>query len=349
VRHFGQLVGASLMLVFVLVSACGDDHSRLAKTEVGGGGSAEGGSGGLPSSSSSGGFGGTGGIEEPPGPTRLTLVNGIVDTDAVRLCFMAHPTPSGGELPWPSVQGLPFARAATIDPIFDVVPDGTDVELWVVAGNLAATGGVSCADLIATPPTDVQVRSLAVVPESALLEEKSVLLVPSGCVGGPGHTDAQEETICGPGYSETNGNATLVAGFMSRLGNLSKVSLQFVHASAAMPDTVLRLAPAISSAAAQLVVGSFSFGAIAPFPPYMVYATAQLNGSPDSYIELTEQNQSQALATVTFPQAFAASTLSLGDMSDGDNLVFVGVGAAPPLASGAWWNAFTFTVVDGDP
>jgi hypothetical protein len=343
------LAGLALTLAVLLASACGGDHSRLAKTETGGSGG-RGGEGGDPSSSSSSsGVGGTGGIEEPSGPTRLTLVNGIVDSDALRVCFLPYPTPGGGELPWPGVQGLPFARGALIDPIFDVVPEMTDVELWAVAGNLAATGGSTCSDVIANPPAGVEVRSLGVVPASVFVEEKSILLVPNGCVGGPGHSDALEETICGVGYSETTPTATLAAGFMSRLGNNGKVSLQFTHASSAMPESVLKLAPAVSAAVAQTVVDTFSFGAIAPFPPHMAYAKAQLVGSPDSRIELTQPPQSQPSATVSFPQAFANSTLTLADISDGDNLVFVGVGASPPLGSGAWWNGFTFTVVDGDP
>lgn len=325
--------------------AC-DDHNRLAKTDASSSVGGMGGEGATTTETT--GNGGSGGIVEPPGPTKLTFINGIADADAARFCFLEYPDPAAGVLPWPDVSGLAFAQSVVIDLDDDLVPVGGDVEVLAIGGQLSASGGMTCDELRSAPPPGVIVRSIAVVPGSVFGEEKSLLLVPNGCLGGPFKTDEEEARICGFGYDMQSGNAAMAAGFMSRIGASDKIAMQFVQASAGMEPVSLSVKPGMSGATAQLVVDSWSAGGIQPFPPFMGYGLAQLNEVGQSSIELTGNMGSTIAYQATFAEALAESDLAVGDLVNGENIVFVGVGAAPGLA-GSWWQPFTLTVVLADP
>lgn len=330
---------------------CSGNHDRLAKedTTSSGGGGGAGGDDDPTSTSSSGGTGGVGGIVEPPGPTTLTVVNGVVDRDAVRFCFDAYPDPTPGSLPWPGVEGLPYARGTALDAFETVVPQRDDVEVIVISGDLPATGGQSCEALVTSPPVGVDVFSVGVLPASVFDEEKSLLLVAAGCHGGPGHTHEMAESVCGLGYSETRPNPTLIAGFMSRLGDFDKVAMQFAQASAGLQPSAVKVRPGDVASVSQMAASSWSFGAIAPFPPFDAYSRAMLLDVAQAQIELLPSNGADPFETASFTEAFNNSNLSLDDVQDGTGITFVGVGASPAMGSGAWWNAFTFAVVDSDP
>jgi hypothetical protein len=152
----------ALLPGLLAASGCGKDHSWLALGQGGadagaaGAGAAAGsnGSGSGGSSASSSGSGGTGGgIVEPTGPLRLTLVDGIVDSDAIRLCFAPYPDgPTPGAQPWPGAEGLPFARAVVVESIATIIPAETDVEVRLLAGQLSLSAGKTCQQLWTDPP-----------------------------------------------------------------------------------------------------------------------------------------------------------------------------------------------------
>lgn len=343
---------ASLVVVALASPlGCSGDHDRLAKedTTSAGGFGGTGGDDDPTTTSSSGGTGGAGGIVEPPGPTTLTVVNGVVDRDTVRFCFEAYPAANPGTLPWPGVEGLPYARGTAVDTFDTTIPQDDDVEVIVVSGDLGATGGESCETLVSAPPVGVDVFSVGILPASVFDEEKSLLLVAAGCHGGPGHTHEMEESVCGLGYSETRPNPTIVAGFMSRLGDFDKVAMQFAQASAGLQPSAVKVRPGDVAAVSQMATPSWSFGAIAPFPPFDAYSRAMLLDIAQAQIQLLPANGPDPFETASFTEAFGNSNLSLDDVQDGVGLTFVGVGAAPAMGTGAWWNAFTFAVVDSDP
>ena len=286
---------------------------------------------------------------EPPGPTTLTVVNGVVDRDAVRFCFDAYPDPQPGSLPWPGVEGLPYARGTAVVELETLLPADDDVEVIVISGDLPATGGLSCDALATSPPVGVDVFGVGVLPASVFDEEKSLLLVAAGCHGGPGHTHEQEESVCGAGYTETRPNPTIVAGFMSRLGDFDKVAMQFAHASAGLQSAAVKVRPGDVASVSQMATPSWSFGAIAPFPPFDAYSRGMLLDVAQARIELLPSNGPDPFETVSFTEAFGNSNLTLDDVQDGVGITFVGVGAAPAMGTGSWWNAFTFAVVDSDP
>ena len=329
--------------------ACSGDHDRLAKTDassatVGGG---MGGDSATTTTTATG-AGGSGGIVEPPGPTKVTLVNGVVDAPAVRVCALPLGQGSQGELPFPDTDGLPFARPMVLDPIADFIPDG-DVELVVVAGNLPNTGGMTCDDLMTNPPAGTFVRSVGQVPQSVLVQERSLLLVLSGCVGGPGKSHEFAELVCGLGYSEDFGNAILTAGSMSRIATLDRVPLQFVQASFGLDPSILSVRPGTGAATAQVLIEQWSYGAVSPFPPFTGFSQGTLGDVATSEIDLRGLQASMVAHDAPFGVAINNSDLTVADFIDGTNFVFIGVGASPLVGSGSWWHPYTYTVVKANP
>src|SRR5262249_13622791 len=142
------------------------------------------------SSSSTGGTGGVGGME-PPGPTVLTIVNGVTDYDAIRLCALGYPNGENGDAaPWPSAaSGLAFAHGAVVDPPSDLVPSGVDVRIHVLTGELDLAAGKTCAEIVASSGGGgsggagggpaLQVTAMPVLPASVFDSGKSLLVVPA--------------------------------------------------------------------------------------------------------------------------------------------------------------------------
>jgi len=330
--------------------ACSGNHDRLAKTEttvtVGSGGS--GGTVPTVGGGKVGGFGGSGPIE-PPGPTKLTLVNGIVDDAAARFCFVPHPGGATNEQPWPGIEGLAFAKGSAID-LAALIPSRGDVEIHVFAGILSGTDK-SCAELISAPPMFVRHQSLGIVPASAFDEEKSLLMVAAGCLGGKGYTDELETLVCGLQYTEDTPTAYLSAGFMSRLGGPNAVPLQFVHSSLGMGDDVAAyFQQGTASAPTLAMVSDWSFGSIGPFPPYSALSSSDIGAPSLAAVQIySSAGGTTPIYESTLEQIFANSSLSESELADGVGLSFIAVGASPAASSGPWWNPITITVVKSDP
>lgn len=343
---------AALFAAVALLAACsekdrdlGFDPPTTAASSASTGSGAGGGGG-------EGGAGGAGGAapSEPDGPAKLTVVNGVNDYEAISLCFL--PWPSGGNVaPFPAgPAGLPFARAAVIAPGSGVVPADTDVYLHVLAGDLAATAGKSCADLVAgAGGSGVVVQPLAVLPASALAAPRSLLLVPTGCLGGPTHTDPAEAAGCGAAYSADTPNPGLVAAAMSRLVEPGRVSLQAVHAAPAMPVTDVRVTPGLDGVMPVQVAPSLSSGAIGPFPPFHGLARADYGVIGEMDVHTFAPNGPVATATVPFAQALTQGGMNQADILDGHGYALVAVGALPGVAAGPFWHALTFVLVKSDP
>jgi len=343
----GAIMLSTGLLLGSGVAACAGDHSALAKD----GTTATGGSTGSSTSTTSSETISTTSIVEPPGPTKLTIVNGTVDYPAVRLCFVPYPAgASGSELPWPgSAEGLPFARGSVVDNIEQVVVKSTDLQLVVVAGTLSQTGGKSCASLIAAPPSGVEVRSVGVLPESVFTEDKSLLLVVYGCVGGANHTHESQASVCGASYANDAPTVGLAAGFMSRLTTEGKAALQLVHAVAAMEQVAIRFVPGLDGATHFLIENEWALGAISPFPPYSKLSATDWGMPAKAQFEIYLPNQSTPQVVTELSEVFANSILDAEDVIDGRNLVFVAVGAGPGVEEGPWWKPLTFTAVSADP
>lgn len=338
------------LLVPVALVACADDHDRLAKTASSTSTTGVGGAGGAVAtggSSKVGGFGG-GGPVEPDGPTKLTVVNGIVDDVAVRFCFVPYPDGATDEVLWPASEaGLAFAQAATIDLSGDVLPKLTDFELVIVAGDLGETAGMDCAEIIDAPPMFARVASLGVVPTAVIDEQKSLVLVPSGCLGGKSYTHDLEQLACGSAYTPDDPTATLLAGFLSRLDSPTAFAMQFMHASPGMGETQVTVKPGENKASVAMA-SDWTIGAIAPFPPSLVLDDVDLASLQTATVEISAGG-SMPIHITTFAQAFANGGLADDYLANGRGAAFIAVGANPQTGAGPWWHTMTVTAVASDP
>lgn len=339
----------------IAAASCGRDHDlavdTTTTTSAGGASSSSSSSsssGASSSSSSSSGTGGTGGIDTgPAGPTALTIVNGINDYPAIRLCF------SPGETPWPaSSAGLAFAASAVVDPISASIPIDGDVTPWAIGGDLSLTQGKTCSEiqaLAAADPAKLVAAPLALIPKSVWQSEKSLLLVPYGCLGGPTHDDPNVKSACGTSYSPSTPTATIALASMSRLGDLGHVSLQVAHASAAMGEVDVGLQPNLTNATPHGVVYGLSQGAVGPTPPFALYTAAELGPLDGVQILTYTPNTTQMSSTTLLSSVLANGGVGQDEIENGARLVLVAVGAAPGVPAASFWHALTFTLVKADP
>jgi hypothetical protein len=281
-----------------------------------------------------------------PGPTELTVVNGVVDYPAVRFCFLPDDTP------WPAgTAGLAFAHGAPIAPLAPTIPAGADVTPWAIAGDLTQTAGKTCAELLTlagTPGAPIVARPLGVVPAVVWTSNKSLLFVAQGCLGGASHDDLQAKQACGASYTPAAGSAGVTLLGMSRAADAGHVSLQAVSAAAAITtDLEVRIQPAITGTNT-VSVATLAPGAIGPVPPF-AQLTASEYGALDAVILQGVAYGVPTPANVKLPDALANGPAGAADFVDGARLVLVGVGASPSLPAAKWWRGFTFAIVKSDP
>ncbi|UQA61978.1 hypothetical protein [Polyangium aurulentum] len=349
-KSAGRLAMAAAIASLVACSGKDRDLGFDPPTTAASSASASSGAGGA--GGEGGGAGGEGGAGpiEPDGSAKLTVVNGVNDYDAIELCFL--PWPGGDDVaPYPpGTAGLPFAHAAVISPDSGAVPADTDVYLHVIAGDLEVTAGKGCAELVAgAGGPAVVVQPLAVLPASALAAPRSLLLVPTGCLGGPTHTDPLEKAACGLAYSPSTPNPGLVAAAMSRLVKPGRVGLQAVHAAPPMPVTDVRVTPGIPGVMPLQIAPSLSSGAIGPFPSFGSLSRSEYGLIGEMQVHTFPPNGAVASATVPFAQALAQGGMEEGDVLDGRGYTLVAVGALAGISAGPFWHALTFVLVQSDP
>ena len=260
----GAIAGATLALALAVDAlGCSRDHGFLASTSSSG--SSGGGSATTSAASAGNGGGGAGAGGnnvggEPPGPSRVTVLDAIVDEDAVRLCFVPYPDGDPTAEPWPGAAGLAYGDARTLDSASGVIPKSTDVLAIVIGGDLSQTAGKTCDEIVAeagtgsggaggaggaTPGPPFIAVSLGVLPASAFAAKRSLLLATAGCLGGAGHDDPNAALVCGNGYASTTPTARLAALALSRRVLLQSTS-RFPPLGARAPPSRARICSSTS-------------------------------------------------------------------------------------------------------
>jgi hypothetical protein len=366
--------GAVAALGAVAVAlGCSGRHDLLAATDSTSGGDATTSSTSSTSSSASGGAGhggagghgggatatggggagaggaGTGGADAgPPGPTTLTIVNGVNDYASVRLCFLGHPGgEGGGAAPWPQ-GGLPFAKAHEAS-IASVIPASVDVRPTVLAGDLAQTLGMTCDEILAAPPDGVRAAALPIVPKSAFTSGKSLVMVALGCLGGPDHVDASMKLGCGDAYTPVTPTASLAVVAVSRASDPSHVGLQVVHASLALPMVDVRINPGTDGAAPWQVASSVSLGSVDPVPPFADLDVVAFGALDKAFLSTHAPGDSTPTSATPFGPLLAAAGLEGKDFVDGAGFALVAVGGYPGVQPPPWWHALTYAVIRTAP
>jgi hypothetical protein len=341
---------------------------------------------------------------EPTGPTKLTVVDGINDYDAIRICFLPYPDGDPLLLPWPSAaEGLPFARAAVIDPIAATVPPGKDIRPVVFAGDLAKIADKTCAEALqlaatstgdagsggtggggadgggagaggasggaggggagggdtdagsadggdaGTSPPPLLAAPLSVLPAAVFDSPRSILLIPVGCLGGPGHDGPTAALACGFNYSPSSPNASLVALGMSRIPDKTHVSFQVVNASAALQPSDVRLLSGFDGGEEWTLAPALALSTIAPLPPFNMIAAKALGSIEKVLVKTSLPGQTFASSTTLFTEAMSQGMVPKAAIVNGAAFTLIAVGGYPGVDAGAYGHKLTFTLIKSDP
>jgi hypothetical protein len=314
------------------------------------------------------------------GPTKLTIVNGVNDYSSIRICFLPYPDGDPAMLPWPSAaEGLPFAGSAVIDPIDAAVPKGKDIRPVVLAGDLAKIADKTCAEAFALAtegpggtgdagagdggagdagadggdagpsPPPLLAAPLAVLPAAVFESERSILLVPMGCLGGPGHEGATASLACGFSHSSSSPSVSLVALGMSRRLDKAHLSLQIVNASAAFQPSDVRIRSGFDDGKEWNVAPALPLGTIAPVPPFKEFTAKDLGPIDKVLVKTYPPGQMFQSSSTPFSEAVSHGMLPKAVIANGAGLALVAVGAYPGIEAGDYWHKLTFTLVKVDP
>lgn len=280
--------------------------------------------------------------QEPPGPFVLTVVNGMPDTPAIRLCFV--PLVEGEErvanaVLWPA-EGLGFGRAKVTASLGAIDWATTALRPYVLAGD-ALSGVTGCAEALEEEGEDLVATPLPVLPAAGFTEGRSVLLVTTGCALGP-------VGMCHDApFAE--GGAGLVAVPMARKPFGPGIGVQVVHAFASTTSVAIDIAPSMDLAPFT-VTNSVTPGGIAPHPYAFAHEVSRFGPIPrDATVVVRTVNSTAELARFSFGSALAHGGIEPTAFVEGKNYVLVAVGPAPNLDRPAGWEPFTFVVVEGDP
>lgn len=306
---------------------------------------------------------GTGGTSEPSGPTRVTVVNGVNDYDAIRICFLPYPAGDPAAKPWPApASGLPFAHASVLDLAVDI-PANTDVRPTILAGDLSQIAGKTCEQAIALAgsggagggdagaPAPIVAAALAVLPAPVFTSEKSLLLAPIGCMGGPGHEGGNATLACGLSYTPSTPTVDLLAIGMSRITVASRLALQVVNASVALQASDIGITPLIQDATNHPLATALPTGGIEPKPPFTKMTVNELGSLADVAIKTFVPGQGMMFPTSNTPlgEAFQNGTVASSQLENGSGYVLVAVGSYPNIPAGAFWHKLTYTLIKANP
>lgn len=308
---------------------------------AGGQGGAGGGASSTTTSTSSGGV-----IVEPDGPTRLTIVNGVVDAPSIQLCFVAWPEPTSDELPWPA-EPIAFGEAAALALPDAAIPSDGDVLVAVVAGD---TGGAGCAAMVDDPASasPARIAVLGVFPQSTFVAPRSLLVVPTGCIA-EGHTDEATDSVCGPLYTSDEPALGATVAVLSRVTSAERVSFQAVHAASPSFTLDLAVRPSFDGADAIVIAADLDPGSIAPAPAFAPIGTAELGSTAGATVLGLVTGMPQSTIEQSMASALAAGGLDGGDLANGRGVAFVAIGAAPGAPALGWHEGFRILAVRPDP
>jgi hypothetical protein len=364
---------APFLFLAASLSACARAHDLGVSTSSGGGGAggasstvtggtgptgATGSSGSGDASSTSAGTG-TGGAE-PVGPTRVTIINGVNDYDAIRVCFVPYPAGDDSAKPWPAAaSGLPFAHGAVLDLAVDI-PSGTDVRPTIFAGDLTKIAGKTCTEAAALaladagdagPQTPLVAAALAVLPAPVFTSGKSLLLAPIGCMGGPGHDGPSAALACGFSYGPTTPTVDLIALGMSRKTEPNHVALQVVNAAVALQPTDIGITSSIQQSMSLPLATMLPTGGIEPKPPFTTLTLNEYGPLDTVSLKTYLPGQGTMFVTSDVPmgEAFFNGTVSSLQIQNGGGYVLVAVGSYPNIPAGAFWHKLTYSIVKANP
>jgi hypothetical protein len=298
---------------------------------------------------------------EPPGPNRLTLLHGAVDVPRLAFCALRM-TDAGTALPleppFPA-GGLAYATPLALDAIPGVDLASEGLRLIAVAADAVRLETTRCADvaaLIESAPADagasdaaapaLRARGLPVLPAGTLVSERSLLLVVTGCFGGPDHDGPARELVCGKDYAPDRPTLGMTLVTMSRRTLSGRLGLQVLHASRATDVIGLVASPPPTIVGpSHYVASEVRYGQIAPRLANVQHSRADY-GSPLEAALLDVRRQDPNGISQPWGEVLARGGVGLP--RDGENFTIVLLGPLPG-SSEPWANPTALTIAASDP
>lgn len=288
---------------------------------------------------------------EPPGPLVLTMVNGMPDAPAIRLCFV--PVEDGVEAPLAASplpnkpEGLAYGASMVLTALEGVELSEASLRPYVLSGALPEDEA-TCAELLAAEREGLVVSPLPVLPAGTFAEGRSALLVTKGCAGGPEKSAPGQDLVCGAGYSPDSPTAGMVLVAMSRSSPGEGIGLQAVHAFATSSALGIEISPG-SGLASLVVTPSLAEGTIAPKSAPASYAQSSFGTLPKEASIVVKDAQNSELGRISLGVALDHGGMKAADFTQGRTFTLVGIGPQPTIGEGPWWKAFTFVAVENSP
>jgi len=320
------------------------------------------------------------GDPEPPGPWLLTLVNGLVDLDAARFCFVpltdgAEQVPEGPPVPEPP--GLAFGAHLVLSELGPIDLATMDVHPYLIIGADGLNAQLSCRQVLQSPTADAAsgggpslpvAVSLPLIPARTLAESRSYLAAVTGCANGwpaaagseagsgdasagdAGEDASDGSSICGKGLGGSVGPGLSLVR-LSRRVNVLKLGFQTMNASSAATPASLLITQAITN---NTIFSSDALdtGQISPHAQPGYVAKSDFGISFGS-VTLHVVPPAGSAAFSEF-QSFLDSVLALNhfmetDLTEGSNYTFVLLGAQPGQEAVAPWHPFRIALVETAP
>jgi hypothetical protein len=274
--------------------------------------------------------------------------------EGVRAVELPHHAPvarsvDAGVASQPPDAGALFDAAALLSEAAPVL-DGGGADAGVDAGPQAASdAGAAVSGSIDSGAVDFPPVRTGELPRllPGTFEDRSYLLVASGCLGAPGLADENEQAVCGPGFSRDRSSFSGIFVGLSRLVDFGAMGMQFVHASEGFGELTLRSDPAETEGTFFTIASAVVLGEIAPYSARRSLSVLDLGEPLDEVLlELSSNPSGATLGIQPWPAALAPNGVVL-ENGGAYSVVLIGPGVG--AGEGAWWNAPMLTVVDNDP
>jgi hypothetical protein len=385
-----QALAFGSVLVSALFSACSSDHDALKKKPSGSGGT------GPDASSDADAAVPDAPLDapddafvEPPGPSVLTLLHGVVDSPRIAFCFAkvveGVSEPAGG-VPLPP-EGLAWGGRLSLASL-----DGLDVQhddiqpIVIAASELATFAGKSCSELVALAESwasgdggeagagdggngDAKAAdggdgaaqdAASAPPPPPPLRALELPMLPAGTLaGGYSHLLVATGCVGGPAFSDPAAGDACGPGYSPSSPNLGAVLVQLSRVTA---QNVLGLQVVNAARAADVIdlgsapgestsAGSFSIASSVVYGAIVPKPPLFEHSKADFGSSLPSSMLEVVSSGATFSSTWAAALAAggLSDVSDGVSYAIVLVGPRPSLPASSWWNGPRLVVIPTSP
>jgi hypothetical protein len=250
-------------------------------------------------------------------------------------------------------EALALARAEQVAPAAGeggsaAVPpaSGGDASIPAESGGAGSGGSAGDAGLPAIAPPRLRTGLLPIVPPGTLSAGRSMLLVGTGCIGGPAFVANEARLACGETYSAESPTLSAVLVRLSRTRGVGKLGLQVVQASLATEEVEVRSAPlTMVSELPITLTAQHGYGVVMP-DTARIDLPASTFGATSSLWGVQVSQGGSVLYSEPWADIAEQSGVTVQD-SRSYSLVLVGpsVGLAPRY----FWNASRVVVVENDP